>query len=145
MYLCVLSSTPDDPNDKPYDPSPHMNGFQWKHHPMQPRAVGKQIRDLMETGDALIFGIPTINRDIPKPMWDVLAYLSTVRLKTNIAAVFGSYGWSGEACRLAEDRLKGQNFKLPVPFVGAPFTPRAEALEPCEALGRTIAEEVLKI
>lgn len=103
-----------------------------------------QIRDLMETGDALIFGIPTINRDIPKPMWDVLAYLSTVRLKTNIAAVFGSYGWSGEACRLAEDRLKGQNFKLPVPFVRAPFTPRAEALEQCEALGRIIAEEVLK-
>jgi flavorubredoxin len=103
-----------------------------------------QIRDLMETGDALIFGIPTINRDIPKPMWDVLAYLSTVRLKTNIAAVFGSYGWSGEACRLAEDRLKGQNFKLPVPFVRAPFTPRVEALEQCEALGRVIAEEVLK-
>lgn len=103
-----------------------------------------EIRDLMEQGDALIFGIPTINRDIPKPMWDVLAYLSTVKLKTCIAGVFGSYGWSGEACKLAEERLKGLNFKLPVPFVRTPFTPRAEALEQCEALGRTIAEEVLK-
>ncbi len=98
----------------------------------------------MEQGDALIFGVPTINRDVPKPMWDVLAYLSTVKLKTAIAGVFGSYGWSGEACKITEERLRGLNFKLPVPFVRAPFTPRPDALEQCEALGRAIAEEVLK-
>jgi flavorubredoxin len=103
-----------------------------------------EIRDLMEQADALIFGVPTINRDVPKPMWDVLAYLSTVKLKTAIGGVFGSFGWSGEACKIAEERLKGLNFKLPVPFVRAPFTPRPEALEQCEALGRAIAEEVLK-
>ncbi len=103
-----------------------------------------EIRDLMEVADALIFGIPTINRDIPKPMWDVLAYLSTVRLKTNIGGVFGSYGWSGEACKMAEERLRGLNFKLPVPFVRFPFTPRPEGLEQCEAFGRAIAEEVSK-
>jgi len=103
-----------------------------------------EIRDHMEEADALIFGIPTINRDIPKPMWDVLAYLSSVKLKTAIGAVFGSYGWSGEACKMAEERLKGLNFKLPAPFVRTPFTPRPEVLEQCEALGRAIAEEVLK-
>lgn len=103
-----------------------------------------ELRDLMEEADALLFGIPTINRDIPKPMWDVLAYLSTVKLKTNIGGVFGSYGWSGEACRMAEERLKGLNFKLPAPFVRTPFTPRPEVLEQCETLGRTVAEEVLK-
>lgn len=102
------------------------------------------IRDLMETADALIFGIPTINRDIPKPMWDVLAYLSTVSLKSGIGGVFGSYGWSGEACRLAEERLKGLNFKLPAAAIRFPFTPRPEALEQCEAFGRAIAEEILK-
>ena len=102
------------------------------------------IRDLMETSDALIFGIPTINRDIPKPMWDVLAWLSTVRLKTDIGGVFGSYGWSGEACRFAEERLKALNFKLPAASVRAPFTPRPEAILQCEALGRGVAEEALK-
>jgi len=102
------------------------------------------IRDLMEESDALIFGTPTINRDIPKPMWDVLAYLSTVSLKGNIGGIFGSYGWSGEACRMLEERLKSMNFKLPVPFVRAPFMPRPEAIAECEALGRGIAEEVLK-
>jgi len=102
------------------------------------------IRDLMEECDALIFGTPTINRDIPKPMWDVLAYLSTVSLKGNIGGIFGSYGWSGEACRMLEERLKGMNFKLPVPFVRAAFMPKPEVLAECEALGRAVAEEVLK-
>lgn len=103
-----------------------------------------EIRDLMEEADALIFGIPTINRDIPKPMWDVLAALTSVKLNTTIGAVFGSYGWSGEACKIAEERLKGINFKLPAPFVRTTFTPRPEAIAQCEELGRTIAEEVLK-
>ncbi|MBI5656263.1 MAG: FprA family A-type flavoprotein [Geobacter sp.] len=102
-----------------------------------------EIRDHLEEADALIFGTPTINRDIPKPMWDVLAYLSTVKLKTNIGAAFGSYGWSGEACKMVEDRLKGLNFKLPVPFVRAPFNPRAEVLKQCEELGKAIADELV--
>jgi flavorubredoxin len=102
------------------------------------------IRDLMEEADAIIFGIPTINRDIPKPMWNVMADLSTVKLKTGIAGVFGSYGWSGEACKMAEDRLRGLNFKFPAAFVRAPFAPLPEALDQCRQLGRTIAEEVLK-
>ena len=103
-----------------------------------------EIRNLMEEADALIFGIPTINRDIPKPMWDVLAYLSTVKLKTNIAGLFGSFGWSGEACKMAEDRLKAMGFRLPLPAVKSAFTPTDEVLTQCEAMGRAIAEEVLQ-
>jgi len=43
MYICVLSSVPDDPNDPPYDPSPYMNGFKWKHHRVDPVEVEKQM------------------------------------------------------------------------------------------------------
>ncbi len=101
-----------------------------------------ELRNLMEEASAFIFGVPTIARDIPPPIWELFAYLNTVKLKTNIAGVFGSYGWSGEACKMAEDRLKGIGFKFPVPPVRACFKPSAEALEQCEALGRAIAEEV---
>jgi len=103
-----------------------------------------EIRDLMESADALIFGSPTINRDVPKPVWDVLSLLSMVKLRTNIAGVFGSFGWSGEACKIAEERLKGLNLKLPASPLRFPFTPKPEALEECEAMGRAIAEEILK-
>ena len=50
MYLCVLSSIPDDPNDKPYDPSAHMRGLKWLHHPMHHKGVEKQIRGLLDEG-----------------------------------------------------------------------------------------------
>ncbi|KAB0664450.1 FprA family A-type flavoprotein [Oryzomonas japonica] len=103
-----------------------------------------EVRNIMEEAEALIFGIPTINRDIPKPMWDVLAYLSTVKLKSSLAAVFGSYGWSGEACKMAEERLKGIGFKLVGESVRTPFNPKEEALEQCRALGRAVAEAVLQ-
>ena len=59
MYLCVLSSTPDDPNDKPYDPSAHMYGLKWKHHPVDPKNVEKQIRDLMDEG-VDVFATPVL-------------------------------------------------------------------------------------
>lgn len=103
-----------------------------------------ELRDLMEEADALVFGIPTIVRDIPKPMWDVLAYLSTVKLKTNLAGLFGSYGWSGEACKMAEERLKAMGFRIIEPTVKAIFTPTEETLDQCTALGETLAEELLK-
>jgi flavorubredoxin len=101
-----------------------------------------ELRNLMEEASALIFGIPTFNRDIAKPMWDVLAYLSTVTLKTNLAGIFGSYGWSGEACKMAEDRLKSLGFKLVTDSVRTTFTPTDEVLGQCEDLGRAVAEEV---
>ncbi|OFX25536.1 MAG: MBL fold metallo-hydrolase [Anaeromyxobacter sp. RBG_16_69_14] len=98
-----------------------------------------ELRDQLEQADALIFGVPTINRDAPKPMWEVLANLSAVKLRTTIAGVFGSYGWSGEGCKMTEDRLKGLKFDLPVPFVQARFTPRPADLARCRDLGRSIA------
>jgi len=106
--------------------------------------TASELRNLMEEASALIFGIPTFNRDIAKPMWEVLAYLSTVKLKTNLAGIFGSYGWSGEACKMAEERLKSLGFKLVADSVRATFTPTSEVLTQCEELGRAVAQEVLQ-
>ncbi len=54
MYICVLTSTPDA-DDLPYDPSPYMNGYRWKHHLVQPSNVEKQIKDLIIEGvDAFV-------------------------------------------------------------------------------------------
>ena len=103
-----------------------------------------EVRTLMEEADALVFGIPTIARDIPRPMWDLLSALSSVKLKTTIAAVFGSYGWSGEACKMAEERLKGMGFKLVADPVRTMFTPTTDVLGQCLDLGRKVAEEVAK-
>ena len=97
-----------------------------------------EIRTILEQADALVFGIPTVARDIPKPMWDVLDDLSMVKLKTTIAGLFGSFGWNREASLKAEERLKGVGLRL----VGD--TVPATVLEQCKELGRTLAEEVIR-
>ena len=82
MYLCVLSSTPDDPNDKPYDPSPHMNGFQWKHHQVNPKNVEKQIRDLMNEGVDVFFNLCDGTPD------DALSGIGLVQVMEKLGAAF---------------------------------------------------------
>ncbi|HET9905742.1 MAG TPA: hypothetical protein VFQ23_03855 [Anaerolineales bacterium] len=82
MYLCVLSSTPDDPNDKPYDPAPHMNGFNWKHHQVNPKNVEKQIRDLMNEGVDVFFNLCDGTPD------DALSGIGLVQTMEKLGAAF---------------------------------------------------------
>jgi D-alanine-D-alanine ligase len=82
MYLCVLSSTPDDPNDKPYDPSPHMNGFHWKHHQVHPKSVEKQVRDLMNEGVDVFFNLCDGTPD------DALSGIGLVQVMEKLGAAF---------------------------------------------------------
>lgn len=97
-----------------------------------------EIRAIVEGADALVFGIPTVARNIPKQMWDLLGYLGTIELKATVSALFGSYGWSGEVSRMAEERLKGAGLRL----VGNAV--RTTVLDQCPALGRIVAEEVMR-
>ncbi|MFZ4855654.1 MAG: FprA family A-type flavoprotein [Desulfuromonadaceae bacterium] len=103
---------------------------------------GDELKNKLEEADALIFGIPTVNRDIPPTMWNILIALTGLKLNTRIAGVFGSFGWSGEACAYAEERLKHLGFTLAHPVVRAQFTPRPEALADCFQLGLSVAEAV---
>ena len=98
--------------------------------------------DLIEEADGLAFGSPTINADAVKPVWDVLSSLTTVNVKGKLGAAFGSYGWSGEAVRLIEDRLRG--LKLRVPFEGLriKLVPAADELAQCRALGEQLARHL---
>jgi len=82
MYLCVLSSTPDDPNDTPYDPSAHMVGLKWKHHPVQPKNVEKQIRELMNEGVDVFFNLCDGTAD------DALSGVGLVQLMEKLGAAF---------------------------------------------------------
>jgi len=73
--------------------------------------------DLIEEADALLFGSPTINGDAVKPVWDLLSSLTMVDVKGKFAAAFGSYGWSGEAVPMIEDRLRRLKLRVPLPGV----------------------------
>ncbi len=99
--------------------------------------------DLIEEADALLFGSPTINGDAVKPVWDLLSSLTMVDVKGKLGAAFGSYGWSGEAVPMIEDRLRRLKLRVPVPGVRARLTPTADDFTACRDLGREIALHLL--
>jgi flavorubredoxin len=99
--------------------------------------------DLIEEADALMFGSPTINGDAVKPVWDLLSSLTMVDVKGKLGAAFGSYGWSGEAVPMIEDRLRRLKLRVPVPGVKARLTPTADEFAACHELGRQTALHLL--
>ncbi|MGR9100236.1 MAG: FprA family A-type flavoprotein [Gammaproteobacteria bacterium] len=99
--------------------------------------------DLIEDADGLLFGTPTINGDAVKPVWDLLSSLAVVNLKNKLGGVFGSYGWSGEAVKLVEDRLRGLKLRVPIQGLRVKLIPTEEELADCNRFGRNLAEELM--
>jgi flavorubredoxin len=95
--------------------------------------------DLIESADALALGSPTINGDAAKPIWDLLSSLAVIDLKGKLGAAFGSYGWTGEAVKMIEDRLRGLKLRVPVAGLRIKLIPTEEELEECRAFGRALA------
>jgi flavorubredoxin len=99
--------------------------------------------DLIEEADALLFGSPTINGDAVKPVWDLLSSLAVVNLKGKLGGAFGSYGWSGEAVQMIEDRMNGLKMVIPKKGLRVKLIPTDEELDECRSFGQFIAERLM--
>ncbi|UCG39812.1 MAG: FprA family A-type flavoprotein [bacterium] len=102
------------------------------------------LLDDVERADAILVGSLTINGDAVKPVWDFLSSLATLKLRGKAAGAFGSYGWSGEAVRFLEERLKALKFKVPVEGVRVQLVPTADDLAACREMGRKLVESLSK-
>ena len=98
--------------------------------------------DLIEEADGLVFGSPTINGDAVKPVWDLLSSLAVIKVRDKLGAAFGSYGWSGEAVNMIEDRLRGLKLRVPVKGVRAKLIPTEAELSACHDLGCQLARHL---
>ncbi len=101
------------------------------------------LRDELELADLVLVGTSTINRDAPPQVWHALSLFSLVTPKAKVAAAFGSFGWSGEAVKLVEERLKGLRFKLPVPGLTLRFTPTEDNTRECHEFARQLAAQII--
>ena len=101
------------------------------------------LRDELELADLILVGTATINRDAPPQAWHALSLFSLVTPKAKVAAAFGSFGWSGEAVKLVEERLKGLRFKLPVPALTLRFAPTEDNLRECREFASQLAAHVV--
>ena len=100
------------------------------------------VLEPIEAADGLIIGSPTFNGDAVKPVWDLLSSLTTIRLRGKVGAAFGSYGWSGEAVGMIEDRMKSLKMKVPQAGLRVVLVPNAQELENCREFGKQIAESL---
>ncbi|MDZ4201374.1 MAG: FprA family A-type flavoprotein [Gallionella sp.] len=98
--------------------------------------------DLIEEADGIAFGSPTINGDAVKPVWDLLSSLVAIKVSDKLGAAFGSYGWSGEAINMIEDRLRGLKLRVPIKGVRARLIPTEEELDKCRDLGKQLAQHL---
>jgi flavorubredoxin len=95
---------------------------------------------LLEESDAVVIGTPTINGDAVRPVWELLSNVNLVEVTGKLAAVFGSFGWSGEAFDMVQSRLKGLKFRVPLAPMKFKLIPTEDELKECYAFGVEIAE-----
>lgn len=98
--------------------------------------------NLIEEADGIAIGSPTVNGDSVKPVWDILSSLASINTQGKIGAAFGSYGWTGEAVPMIEDRLRGLKFRVPAKGLRIKLIPTDEELDSCRSFGRDIAEHL---
>jgi flavorubredoxin len=97
---------------------------------------------LLNLSDAFLLGSPTINRDAVPPMWDLLSRVDAVNIVKRSCALFGSYGWSGEAVPNIAGRLELLKCRVFGERVKVCLVPSEEDLAQARAFGRRFAESL---
>ncbi|NDL68389.1 FprA family A-type flavoprotein [Anaerotalea alkaliphila] len=101
-----------------------------------------EVMDRIYWADGLLFGSPTINSDVLPPIWNLLVSLNPIVHGKKHASAFGSYGWSGEAVKNIEARLKQLRFKV-TPGLKIVFKPNPEELLETYRFGQDFAKTLL--
>jgi flavorubredoxin len=95
--------------------------------------------------DAILIGTPTYHHDMPIDFKNLFedAAVQGISLKGKIGAVFGSYGWSGEASKLLLEIMKNKfEMQIVEPPLLAKYTPDQNTLNACRSLGKRISESL---
>lgn len=101
--------------------------------------------DLVEDADGILIGSPTINGDAVKPAWDLVSSFAKINVKGKLAGAFGSFGWSGEAVRMLEDRMRGLKMRLPLEGIRIKLIPSSDELDQCRRYGQEAGEHLMGV
>jgi flavorubredoxin len=90
--------------------------------------------------DGIIVGSPTINQNTLLPVYRLFSVINPIRDKGKPCAVFGSFGWSGEAVKLIEDHLRNLKLKIVCEGQTARFLPNSKEMEGLIHFGREFVQ-----
>jgi flavorubredoxin/flavin reductase (DIM6/NTAB) family NADH-FMN oxidoreductase RutF len=108
-------------------------------------APSEQLIAAIRAGDALLIGSPTLGGHAPTPIVSALGTVLAEGDREKPVGVFGSFGWSGEAIDLLENKLRDGGFRFAFEPIRVKFSPDPATLRSLEetgiALGRALQAE----
>jgi NADH oxidase (H2O-forming) len=102
------------------------------------------LEDKLRQCTGLVVGSPTINQNTLLQIYQLFAMINPVRDRSKFAAVFGSYGWSGESAVIIETILKTLKFRIYEEKFLVKFNPSSADLNNAVEFGKNFAHSLLK-
>lgn len=101
------------------------------------------IKELLESKGILV-GTPTLNNNMFPSLGSFLTYMKGLRPKNKIGATFGSYGWGGGACNIANNMMEEAGIDMIFPPFEVKWVPTEKELNDCYEHGRKFAKKALE-
>jgi flavorubredoxin len=99
-----------------------------------------ELEELIIKSNSILIGSPTINQNTLLPVYKMFSLINPIRDRGKKAAVFGSYGWSGEAVRIIESQLSALKLNVVCEGYSARFYPNNEKSKQLIEFGKRFAE-----
>lgn len=103
-----------------------------------------EIKAAIAKSAGFILGSPTLGGHAPTPIQTALGITLANADKNQLAGVFGSFGWSGEAIDLLESKFKDAGYRFGFETIRVKFKPTDPVLKTCEEAGTDFAQTLKK-
>ncbi|MEG4045249.1 diflavin flavoprotein [Microcoleus sp. Pol17_C1] len=103
-----------------------------------------EIKEAIEKCAGFIIGTPTLAGHAPTQIQTALGIVLSTATKSKLAGVFGSFGWSGEAIDLVENKLKDAGYRIGFEPIRAKFKPTAATIHECTDVGTDFAQALIR-
>lgn len=108
-------------------------------------AKSSEIQAAIEECDGFIIGSPTLGGHAPTQIQSALGVILNTAAKNKLAGVFGSFGWSGEAIDLLENKLKDAGYQFGFDPIRVKFKPTDVTLQTCEEAAIDFAQTLKRL
>ena len=103
-------------------------------------AEPEEIKAAVEKSSGFIMGSPTLGGHAPTQVQSAMGIVLSTANKNQLAGVFGSFGWSGEAIDLLAGKLQDAGYRLGFEPIRVKFKPTDSILKYCEEAGTDFAQ-----
>lgn len=107
-------------------------------------ATTEEIQAVADQCDGFIIGSPTLGGHAPTQIQAALGLMLSTVPKDKPVGVFGSFGWSGEAIDLLQDKLRDAGYSFGFDPIKVKFKPTDVTLKTCEEAGTDFAQGLKK-